>query len=56
VIAGFGGIHFNYFEPFLESEDEMVRCSAAFQLVTLAKVNFRGGADGGCCGTPPKAP
>ena len=38
VLASLGGIQFSYFEPFLESEDELVRCAAAEQLVILAKV------------------
>ena len=40
MIAGLGGIQFCYFEPFLESEDEMIRGAAAEQLVILAKVSF----------------
>ncbi|XP_070575179.1 ankyrin and armadillo repeat-containing protein-like isoform X2 [Ptychodera flava] len=37
-IAESGGVRYHCFVPFLESEDEFYRCSAAFQVVTLARI------------------
>merc|ERR1712038_2020120 len=37
-IAEQGGVRFNCFIPFLQSEDEFFRCNAAFQVVVLARI------------------
>ncbi|XP_071174964.1 ankyrin and armadillo repeat-containing protein-like [Mytilus edulis] len=37
-IADQGGVRFNCFAPFLQSNDEMYRCLAAFQVVVLARI------------------
>ncbi|XP_033754568.1 ankyrin and armadillo repeat-containing protein-like [Pecten maximus] len=37
-IADQGGVRFNCFVPFLQSDDEFFRCNAAFQVVVLSKI------------------
>ncbi|KAK3586524.1 hypothetical protein CHS0354_035060 [Potamilus streckersoni] len=37
-IAEQGGVRFNCFVPFLQSDDEYYRCNAAFQVVVLARI------------------
>lgn len=37
-IADQGGVRFNCFVPFLQSNDEYYRCNAAFQVVVLSKI------------------